>query len=309
MGKVQVCAADDGGNVFLLHLALEHHIGKTFITDPPLQRLTLVTVAPDQELDAGIVHALRRIQQQTQIVDLADGTCIDHLEGVRIVQIRIVYAEMLFVVVKLLQIDTVVDVVHLGAGDVLLPSALDDVVVSGLHGEHQGIGFSIDPFFTTIQEFDQGVILREAIGVHNDALRPEIPHLADTLHAKLLCQLDARHQRQRVDGGGEDHVGFAVLCGVLLRGLLHIAVEIDHIQYALLAVAGIGAGADKNERRVDLLGDALLPERVGLKETLRLAVLAVGAENDGRVAGAAEILGKIIVPPAAVEIHITCVVV
>ena len=100
-----------------------------------------------------------------------------------------------------------------------------------------------------------------------------------------------------------------MLCGVLLRGLLHIAVEVDHIQHALLAVAVIGAGADKNERRVDLLGDALLPERVGLKETLRLAVLAVGAENDGRVTGAAEILGKIIVPPAAVEIHITCVVV
>ena len=102
MGKVQVCAADDGGDVFLLHPALEHHIGKTLVADSPLQRLTLVTVTPDQELDTGIVHALRRIQQQTQIIDLADGACIDHLEGVRIVQIGIVHVEMLCIIIKLL---------------------------------------------------------------------------------------------------------------------------------------------------------------------------------------------------------------
>ena len=107
---------------------------------------------------------------------------------------------MLCIIIKLLQIDAVVDVVHLGAGDVLFPALLGDVVISALHGEHQGIGSLIDPFFTTIQELDQGVILREAIGVHDDALRPEIPHLANALHAELLRQLNACHQRQRMDG-------------------------------------------------------------------------------------------------------------
>ena len=100
-----------------------------------------------------------------------------------------------------------------------------------------------------------------------------------------------------------------MLCGVLLRGLLHVAVEVDHIQYALLTVSGIGAGADKNKGCVDLLSNVLLPQCVGLKEALGLAVLAVGAENDGRVTGAAEKLGKIVVPSAVVEVHITCVVV
>ena len=216
---------------------------------------------------------------------------------------------MLFIIVKLFQIDAVVDVVHLGAEDLLLPALLDDVIVGALHGKHQGIGFLIDPLLAPIQKLDQGVILREAIGVHHDALRPEIPHLADALHAEMLCQLKPRHQRQRMDGGGKNHVGPAVLGGVLLRGLLHIAVEVDHIQHALFAVAGIGAGADKNEGRADLLGDVLLPERVGLKEALGLAVLAVGTENDGRVTGAAQIFRKVIVPPATIEICITCVVV
>ena len=112
-----------------------------------------------------------------------------------------------------------------------------------------------------------------------------------------------------MDGGGKNHVGPAVLCGVLLRGLLHIAVEVDHIQHALLAIAVIGAGADKNEGRVDLLGNVLLPQRVGLKEALGLAVLAVGAEDNGRVTGTAQIFREVIVPTAMVEIHITCVVV
>ena len=125
----------------------------------------------------------------------------------------------------------------------------------------------------------------------------------------MLRQVDTRHQCQRVDGGGVDHIGLAVLGGVLLRGLLHIAVKVDHIQHALLAVAVIGAGADKNEGRVDLLSDTLLPERIGLKEALGLAVLAVGTENDGRVTGAAEILRKIVVPAAAVKVHTACVVV
>ena len=309
MGKVQIRAADDGGNVFLLHPALEHHIGNIFVADPPLQRFTLVAVAPDQKLDAGIFHTLRRIQQQTEVVDPTDGAGIDDLKDIRIVQVGIFHAEMLFIIVKLLQIDAVVDVVYLGAGDLLLPALLDDVIVGALHGEHQGIGFLIDPLLAPIQELDQGVILREAIGVHHDALRPEIPHLADALHAELLRQLDACHQRQRMDGGGKNHVGPAVLCGVLLCGLLHIAVEVDHIQHALLAVAGVGAGADKNEGRVDLLGNVLLPQRVGLKEALGLAVLAVGTEDNGRVTGTAQIFRKVIVPTALVEIHITCVVV
>ena len=87
MGKVQVCTADDGGNVFLLHPALEHHIGDVFIADPPLQRFTLVAVAPDQKLDAGIFHTLRRIQQQTEVVDPTDGAGIDDLKNIRIVQV------------------------------------------------------------------------------------------------------------------------------------------------------------------------------------------------------------------------------
>ena len=180
---------------------------------------------------------------------------------------------MLFIIVELLQIDAVVDVVHLGAGDLLLPALLDDVVVSALHGEHHGIRLFIDPLFQPTQG-DDGRVMRPGNAVGHDALRPEVGDLRHGFAAPLAAHPNTHGAGGRRHGGRHN--------GIRLRKLLVDAWQLPRkfadIVDALEAAALIVTALDVNI--VDAV-HRLLPPFSPISDEVDIRIMNGACGKDG----------------------------
>ena len=228
MDQIQIRPGNDGGHILLLDLSLKNDIGETFLHHAACQLLTLISLSPYKDLDTRITNGFCRIHQDTETVRFPDGAGIDHLEGVRIVQIGVIHAEMLRIVIKLLQINAVVDMIDLRTRDLVLPSLLHDVIVSALHGKHHGTGVFVDPLFQPPQG-DDGRVMWTGNSEGYDALRPEVCDLRHSFAVPFASHPDAHCAGGWRNRGGHD----GIRLGKLLADARQLPCELTDIIDAL----------------------------------------------------------------------------